>query len=87
MYEKEYNAKLRQRLTGSLCVCSCLALSDELENLLGHLSSSAYLQPKGLSPVCDLWWILRLILQPREGARAALKLEQELVILIHLTKP
>ena len=53
-------------LTGSLCVCSCLALSDELENLLGHLSSSAYLQPKGLSPVCERWWILRFSSRAKE---------------------
>ena len=56
----------RTSLTGSLCVCSCLALSDELENLFGHLSSSAYLQPKGLSPVCERWWILRFSSRAKE---------------------
>ena len=38
-------------LTGSLCVCSCLALSDEFENLFVQLNSTEYLQLKGFWPV------------------------------------
>jgi hypothetical protein len=34
-------------LTGSLCVCSCLARSDELENFLVQLNSAANLQLNG----------------------------------------
>ena len=53
---------------------------------LGALELLCVLAAEGLvarvRPLVDL-----AILQPREGARAALKLEQELVILIHLTKP
>lgn len=40
---------------GSLCVCSCLALSDELENFLLHWN----LQWKGFSPVWDRLWIFK----------------------------
>ena len=46
-------------LTGSLCVCSCFALSDEFENLFVHPDSSANLQGNGLWPVCERMWILR----------------------------
>lgn len=49
----------KRRLTGSLCVCSCLALSEELENFLEQLNSMAYLQLNGLRPVWDRTWILR----------------------------
>ena len=60
---------LMQRLTGSLWVCSCFALSDELENFFVQLNSWAYLQLNGLSPVWDLMWIFRF----SERAKARLQ--------------
>ena len=71
----EINAKMKLYLTGSLCVCSCLALSDEFENLFVQLNSTEYLQLKGFWPVWDRTWILRFSdlakarLQPSNCAR------------------
>ena len=50
---------LALELTGSLCVCSCLARSDELENFLLQLNSTANLQLNGFCPVWDRTWIFR----------------------------
>ena len=54
-----YQEGYLKKITGSLWVCSCFALSEEFENFLLHPNSSANLQLKGFWPVWLRTWIFR----------------------------